>query len=92
MDTLIKLGNVTSEKLWLVYACCSVFIMHIYKGENMDNLTKNQTPPQVFNYEFQPDFSAALGRERNAINDDSNQVSDISTNIEDSFGSWREWD
>ncbi len=58
----------------------------------MEKFSENQASAQVSNNKFQPNFGAALAREKSTVGDNSIQVGDINPSIQDSFGSWREWD
>ncbi|PVZ64509.1 hypothetical protein [Pelagibaculum spongiae] len=53
---------------------------------------KSSSAIQPSKFEFQPNFSAALEREKNTPSASTSKVTKTELNIEDSFGSWREWD
>ncbi|MBB1299899.1 hypothetical protein H5183_00995 [Pseudoalteromonas sp. SR44-8] len=56
----------------------------------MENSSEQKVSTQHSNYEFKPDFGAALEREVN--NEHPSPSESVDTDIADSFGSWREWD
>lgn len=56
----------------------------------MENSSMQKITNQHSNYEFKPDFGAALERE---VNNELPATSEsVKTDLSDSFGSWYEWD
>ncbi len=55
-------------------------------------VNKDSSPTQASNYEFRPDFNAALERAKSTTSSSVDKVTKTDLHLEDCFGSWREWD
>lgn len=56
------------------------------------SVIKDSPATQPPKFEFQPDFSSALEREKNTTITSDHKATKKNLSLEDSFGSWREWD